>query len=491
MKASFNVLEQGWIPVVTAEGEEELLGIRETLARAHELQAISTASPLEEYGLYRFLGLFLMDALRPESETDIEDLCEADSFDMEAIEDYIALCRSEGVSFDLFDEERPFLQCKHDPAVDGAEKPVNVLDVTRASGNNHTHFDHKTGPNVAIPPEKAARLLPAYYAFVTMEGRGYGYSINQAPPYYGMIKGENLYQTLINLLIPIESIGLVLDNPPVLWRRSEPVCQTDIGKTSWMEAMMFPARRITLIPERDGSIRTVYHSPGEKYLNPDAWTDPYVTYQFRDNKRFSIRPKENVAIWRNIIDIVDLPGRHASRLLTSYCSIHAGNDRVNLLLFGVRTDNAKYLNIYRHDLSFPQNCIYNEQAVDALRICIKQSERIEGKLEEKLGYNFEMRNKKKKLSIPGLSGERAETAIDYFYVECEKRFWKACSAVQSSENLQNEIRGFFDTLLPTAMEAFDRAFLGVNLRIKSMMLTEKRREELYREIKKITTEEFI
>ena len=91
MSASFNVLDQAWIPVVTADGREEQLGIRETLARAHELREISSASPLEEYSLYRFLGLFLMDALRPESETDIEDLLDAGRFDETAIEDYIAL----------------------------------------------------------------------------------------------------------------------------------------------------------------------------------------------------------------------------------------------------------------------------------------------------------------------------------------------------------------------------------------------------------------
>ena len=71
MSASFNVLDQAWIPVVTQDGREEMLGIRDTLMRAHELREISSVSPLEEYSLYRFLGLFLMDALRPESELDI------------------------------------------------------------------------------------------------------------------------------------------------------------------------------------------------------------------------------------------------------------------------------------------------------------------------------------------------------------------------------------------------------------------------------------
>ncbi|MBE6998381.1 MAG: type I-E CRISPR-associated protein Cse1/CasA, partial [Ruminococcaceae bacterium] len=99
MKASFSVLDQAWIPVVSLDGEEKFLGIRQVLEHAHELREISSASPLEEYSVYRFLGLFLMDALRPETELHIEDLLDAGRFDMKQVEAYIALCESEGVSF--------------------------------------------------------------------------------------------------------------------------------------------------------------------------------------------------------------------------------------------------------------------------------------------------------------------------------------------------------------------------------------------------------
>ena len=115
MKATFNVLDRGWIPVVCEDGTRKLLGIRQALAQAHTLREISDPSPLDEYSLYRFLGLFLMDALRPEEKEDIEDLLQDGKFDMGKIEAYITQCQSEGVSFDLFDEERPFLQSKFAP----------------------------------------------------------------------------------------------------------------------------------------------------------------------------------------------------------------------------------------------------------------------------------------------------------------------------------------------------------------------------------------
>ena len=164
MSVSFNVLDAPWIPVITAGGEEELLGIRQTLLRAHELREISSASPLEEYSVYRFLGLFLMDALRPRRESDIEDLLDAGRFDPAAIEDYIALCEREGVSFDLFDDKRPFLQCPRDDSLDGEPKSVSVLDCTKPSGNNHTHFLHASGAEDRQSPDRAMRRPCSIYA---------------------------------------------------------------------------------------------------------------------------------------------------------------------------------------------------------------------------------------------------------------------------------------------------------------------------------------
>ena len=110
MRPSFNVLNDPWIPVVAQDGERSLLGIRETLRRAPELKEISVVSPLEEFSVYRFLSVFLMDALRPKRSSTIKKLLRQGSFDMEQIEAYISLCEEEGVSFDLFDEQRPFMQ---------------------------------------------------------------------------------------------------------------------------------------------------------------------------------------------------------------------------------------------------------------------------------------------------------------------------------------------------------------------------------------------
>ena len=54
MRPKFDVLKDGWLPVVTLEGKREMLGIQELLARAHELKELSDASPMVEIMLIKF-----------------------------------------------------------------------------------------------------------------------------------------------------------------------------------------------------------------------------------------------------------------------------------------------------------------------------------------------------------------------------------------------------------------------------------------------------
>ena len=475
MRASFNVLDQAWIPVVRMDGREELLGIRETLYRAHELRELSSASPLEEYGLYRFLGLFLMDALRPESEEDIEDLLELGRFDRETIEAYISLCRGEGVSFDLFDEERPFLQSKHDPAIDGEPKPVIVLDFTRASGNNHTHFDHT--PNAAaISPDKATRLLLATYLFCTAGAQGYPSGVNAAPPYFGVIQGKNLFETLAYTLLPLDSISIPFGSPPVLWRRAAPVVpKQEIGKTSWLLGMLFPTRRIHLIPNEEGTISSIYLCQGENFVNKPSWRDPYVTYRNGKDGFFPMRPSADRAIWRNLCDIVNVPGKQAEQLLTLYCRMHTQN-AVNLTLYGVETSNASYLGIYRHSLSFPTALAENADTVDALRFCIVSAETLAKALRKALSQ------------IEVLPESAVSVAVQQYYQGCETLFWQFCGKAAECKPGKDEVVCYCDSIATEAVGAFSSALERLNLRASALAAAEQQRLFLYISIHKLKKE---
>lgn len=475
MSATFNVLERGWIPVVDSGGHRELLGIREVLALAHELREISDPSPLEEYSAYRFLGLFLMDALHPRKKSSVRTILQAGRFDMEQIEAYIALCQSEGVTFDLFDEERPFLQSRFDEKTDGSAKPVSVLDCTLPSGNNHTHFIH--GSAEKLSPDRAARLLLTAYWFCTAAAQGYPSGVYGAPPYFGVIKGGNLFETLTSLLIPTDSIGIPFDKPPVLWRRKEPVVsKAEIGATSWLQGLLFPTRRIHLIPDEDGTVIGVHLCQGENFVNKEAWRDPYVTYRSNDTSVFPLRPHSGSPLWRNYSDIVDIPGDHASRMLAVYRAIHNEQD-AHLTLYGVETSQASYLSVHRHDLTLPIG-LSEPEAVELMTSCIaaaQQMRRTLGKASEGIR------------GVPAASASAAEKEYDK---TCENEFWTVCeklnSGISQPRRLYDE---YCDAITKKALRIYDAIPAGLNLRAHSLAEIENKRRLLLFEIKKLMNKE--
>ena len=127
MKASFQILTQPWIPVKELDGSMKELSLLETLERAHLLSEIQDPSPMVEYSVYRFLIVFLMDMLRPEDEEVLEELLDEGQFDWDTIQRYVRQCEQEGVSFDLFDSERPFLQTRYRADWDRDPKPVIIF----------------------------------------------------------------------------------------------------------------------------------------------------------------------------------------------------------------------------------------------------------------------------------------------------------------------------------------------------------------------------
>ncbi len=474
MRSSFNVLDRGWIPVVTADGSIQELGIRETLAKAHELREISDPSPLEEYSVYRFLSLFLMDALRPKKISSIRRLLKTGCFDMAQVEQYIALCESEGVSFDLFDEKRPFLQSGDIAGDSVPAKPITAMDCTLPSGNNHTHFEHDRPQTVS--PQNACRLLLTTYWFSTAAAQGYPSGVYGAPPYFSVIKGKNLFESLTSLLVPEDSISLPFDNPPALWRRTKPIqSKAEVGSTSWMQGMLFPTRKIRLIPDDHGQTAGVFLLQGENFVNKEAWRDPHVTYRSNDTTVFPLRPHADAPIWRNLCEIADIPGDHASAILRLYRQIHE-DDYVHLTLYGAETSQASYLSMQRHDLSFPLQLSEPEQ-VELLTACVAAAQNLGRALRKNLS------------EIEAVPGAVISAAVREYDAACEKQFWKLCEEVSARDaDLQERYSAFCKEIADCVMKSFDHALSSVRLRAHTLALAEEKRGKLYYETIKLKKE---
>ncbi len=375
MKATFDVLSEPWIPVVEEDGTTRELGLLETLERAHQLRAVQDPSPLVEYSVYRFLIVFLMDMLRPEDTEALEDLLEEGQFDLDRIRDYVAMNQAEGVSFDLFDMERPFLQTTYRSEWDQKPKPVSVLDYTAPNGNNHIHFDHRREPPV-YTPGKALRMMLTAQMFCTAGVQGYPSNVNGAPPWFALIRGKSLFQTLTFGMLNLNRIGIPFDQPPVLWRNIEEVeAKKQVAQTSWLFGMLFPARRIHLIPDEEGNrVSQVYFSQGMNYQVTNAWTDPHVVYRISSKGRFNWKPSEDESIWRNLTCLIDL--KQAPQIISQYMNLDQPDGSLSLTLYGVQTSQASYLRSQRHDLRLPVRLLGNEYALHDIIDYIDRAERL-------------------------------------------------------------------------------------------------------------------
>jgi len=479
MRTSFNVLDDPWIPVVEADGRKALLGIRETLRRAQELKEISTTSPLEEFCVYRFLSVFLMDALRPKRITSLTELLKKGCFCMEQIESYIALCKGEGVTFDLFDEKRPFLQSAYVQQWDKEPKPVSNLDCFLPSGNNHLHFEHKRAEEYAIPVERAARLLLVVQQFCAAEGRGYSYGINGLPPYFGVVKAGNLFETLVYTLIPVRSIEIPLDDPPVIWRSTEPVgSKKEVGQTSWLRGMQFPARRVQLqLPDENGLVSKVYLSQGENFVNKDSWTDPFVTYRTLETGRAPLRPKGDKPIWRSMHDIIGINGNRASQLLTQYVRLSDAL-YVDVTLYGVETSQASYLDVVRKDVRFRADITECDEAIKLLKRSVEAAEH----LARRLGHCMHDDNVIPQMVI--------DDAVNRYYAQSEALFWHLCETCSHDpEQIGEQYRQWCDAIGGYAKSAFEQALKQVQLRGKALAIAAKQQKRLAAEIIKIREDE--
>lgn len=477
MKPSFNVLDAPWIPVVGMDGNQELLGIRDTLGRSPALMEISAVSPLEEFGVYRFLSVFLMDALRPKRGFTIKKLLKQGHFDMEQVEEYISLCENEGVSFDLFDEKRPFMQSAYVKDWDKEPKPVSALDCFLPSGNNHMHFEHGCMESRGVSLDKAARLLLTIQQFCTAGAQNYPSGVNASPPYFGVVKGKNLFETLIYALLPIQSIEMPFEEPPVIWRSEEPVIpKKNVGQTSWLRGMLFPARRICLIPPEDGeNVTQVYLSQGENFVNKESWTDPFVSYRTLDTGRAPLRPKGEKPVWRSLFEIVDIKGCHASQLLTQYIRL-SDAEYAHVTLYGVETSQASYLDVMRCDLRFRSELTQQEELVRLLKVSVQSAER----LARRLRYSLKDGN----LVLESVVND----AVGYFYSHCETRFWSMCEDSIAADSIQALYSEWCKEIGQYANDAYGKAMEKVNLRGKALGQAAQQKKWLSVEIRKIKEE---
>ena len=376
---AYSVLTEPVIPVLWLDGTSSSIGIRETFLRAHEIRDIQGETPLERYALLRLLIAFAMDMLHPRNSYERRDLLDAGQFDQDVFDQYTALCEKDGPRFDLFDSEHPFMQSKYDEKLDEkAKKPAASIVHSLPSGNNHVFIHHRTADLHALSFSRAFHAALASYLFC-VSGTAGPSSVNNTPPVYAVMVGNNLFETIIvNMLSEKEAGSLPYGLGLVPWRKGITVIPKEkVAAVTLLEGLTWMPRRITLFPEENGTVRSVCCQAGLDFKGNDLWNDPHVPkFKKKDETYGTVKPELGRSMWRDAGALMyDHKGKtirqpQALRCLANIFDQDELPYQIPIRGVGLITNQAAYTGWLEEVISFPSSLLTQQEQADRFRIDI-------------------------------------------------------------------------------------------------------------------------
>ena len=222
---SFNLVDEPWIPVLDANGQERSVGLRELFERAEELVDLATG-PLETIALYRLFVCIAQRALNGPAND--EDWKQSRNILIRKSIDYLEEWK---LRFDLFGE-RPFLQVRGLELKSKEPSKTDKLDFGLACGESSSTLcdQNAVGKGRVHEPYWLALKLLVFQSFspggtigVAMycgkETDGNGSSEN-APCKEGsmlitLLKGRNINENIWLNLVPLDRLGNLSLGRPV------------------------------------------------------------------------------------------------------------------------------------------------------------------------------------------------------------------------------------------------------------------------------------
>lgn len=378
--ASFNLLNEPWIPVEDLGGATKEVGLRELFARAKGIKRIVHPSPVVTAALYRTAFAIMHRSVQAD---DIEDWqAEWDAVDFGArVEAY--LDRHED-RFDLFCEEAPFWQVVGMPA-NCRDNSWTKLALELPPNSSKLLFDHTTTLDPPpTSPANAARVLVAAQSFAVGAGKScLGYTTH-APLVSVMVvipEGRDLAETLLVNLMP----GSGPSDLPV-WERP-PLTANDIEDqdgaiwTGPASRLAWPSRAVHLTPDADG-VRWIKFAMGWRPLVPEGDRDPWASYRVtKDGRRVPRRLDADRMAWRDFHAMLEAGADgegEAVQVLTRLAHLEDA-DRPpplawTLLVVGVVADKASVKAWRQERWRVPDMVVRDRTRQNALRVALSRAE---------------------------------------------------------------------------------------------------------------------
>ncbi len=303
----FNLIDEQWIPVRFPDGTRDELGIRDTLLRAKEIEAIEDPSPLVVASLHRFLLAVLYRALEGPTDIDQAKALFKAGLPSDKITDYLEKWRDR---FWLFDDRYPFFQVpRYEPTETNGKKQWRSWSAMAAehnADNAKVLFDHIDTENAGIIPcKKAVQWLIACQTFAVGGGKSdfqYTKSAPSATAVMVIPLGENLRDTLVLSLVPENREVLRSDQP--LWER-EPDSIESLRKGparpayGWADRYTWRSRSIRLRSDDEGNGVAELALASGIGCEAENQFDPMLGYRIDEkNGKLPVRFQER-GLWRD------------------------------------------------------------------------------------------------------------------------------------------------------------------------------------------------
>lgn len=228
-----DLYDDPWIQCDMLDGTVCQYGIRDCLVHADKIKKISVRNALtymDNISPFVLISMLAVRVYNPKDNDDKLDLWEAGSFDIGQFDEYIASCRKSGVSFDVFDENHPFLQIDKETLESKKLKagPVGKLDPVIPSGQSLA-FSHGSMENnfndenvQFMYPDQFAASLVRNMIYRSASGGGYAATgINKSRgPLFVIPHGKNLFETVV-MSMHTEPRQDIRDNDYPFWEAEE------------------------------------------------------------------------------------------------------------------------------------------------------------------------------------------------------------------------------------------------------------------------------
>jgi len=391
MTASFNLVDERWIPCIRLTGEREELSLRETLAQAHYLREIHADSPLETAAIHRLLLAILHRVFGPKDRASWVRLWEAKQFSTASPGGYSPdeYLNEWGQKrrFDLFDDKHPFYQVA-DETMLGAPDNLNKMVHHVASGITATLFDHHLDTKqdgFSCTPAEAARVLLATQSFAL------GYQkFTDAPCAKGVIffaRGDSLFETLMLNLVRYPDDEVMPSDPEndrPAWEIDDPFAPDRSVPRGYLDYLTWQNRRLKFLkPEQTPHglvVRQVAWAPG---LRLDSGVlDPMKHYRRSKQEGWNVLSFSNSrALWRDSATLFQLSSTEDQTLKALNWLSRLVRHRVTtlaplyrLMALGMAKDQAK-VEFFRAELTpLPLAYLENEDIVRDLSKTLQSAE---------------------------------------------------------------------------------------------------------------------